>query len=296
MKYNVILLITVLISSNLGYACNACACFNMPFQAGIMPNFIQQKFGLNQNLQQFSARDELGANSKDIIHTIAYTQSISLGNNFQLDLTIPFKSILRDKTSISGISDAQTILSWSLPWISGLSSNPSQIEVGIGLSIPIGDNSLSRRFSDLPTFQLGTGVPGLISKLSSNIRLSEYYVQIAGQYLNWLYDETDFHYQYGNQLFISSVIGRTVINTQQYSIYSGVQFEYISLQQDLEFAKFNLYNNISGGYSTDFGIHSTIQTKRFSVSGQVQIPISQNLSSGYISKQYSCNMQLSYFL
>lgn len=278
--------------------CDACGCSasggSMGFASMLNSNFI----GLRYFNQLYRSNDKLYTNSKwhnENFNTIQLWGRIPVTKTIQISALLPYHFNAREtdsgNQSISGLGD-MTVLGMYRLYQTHRDSTlfVHTWQIGGGVKMPIGKYDAANNGSVNPSFQLGTGS-------WDYLLVSEYTIKRKAIGMNTMVNyivktENQKHYQFGNQLNYAGTLFYVMENDNfSFAPQIGVAGEvYESNKQYGEKVRNTDGSIVFGKVGLEAG------KGKYSLGGNMMLPIRQNLTGGRVEAQYRWSINLNYSL
>jgi hypothetical protein len=278
--------------------CDACGCSasggSMGFASMLNANFV----GIRYFNQKYKSTDGLYSNSpwyKEDFNTVQVWARIPILKRIQISVLLPYHFHSREtKTgnqSISGLGDLTVLGMYQLYQTHKESTFFAHtLQVGGGLKAPTGtfDNLNSGTVN--PSFQVGTGSWDYLLATEYTIRRKQFGFNSLLNYV--IKTENTKFYQFGNQFNYAGTFFYLFEN-KKYSIAPQLGFAgevYASNFQRKQIVRDTSGDLVFGRMGFEIG------KDRFSIGGNLMLPINQNLTGGNVEAQYRWSVNLNYSL
>ncbi len=300
-----ILLLLVLTTGQLLYACDICGAGAGSAYMGILPDFKKRFIGLRY--QHNGVRYHLGPGGEPTYLTTTERFNITelwgaanIGKRFRLAAFIPYNFIERssqqEKSSTQGLGDITVIGYYQLfnsQKTIKTKTFAQLLWIGGGVKSPTGKYNPEEKNigqSSLNTFQLGTGSVDFSLHTIYDIRLQNLGINVnAGYKIN---TANKYDYRYGNKLTLN-MLGyyRFALNEKiAISPNSGVLYETAS--KDWKTKDIEVWE--TGGHSLMGTIGAEVNTGKISLGANFQTPLSQTLGENKVKAKNRGMVHISY--
>ena len=301
----IILLLLVLTTGQLLYACDICGAGAGSPYMGILPDFKKRFIGLRY--QHNGVRYHLGPGGEPTYLTTTERFNITelwgaanIGKRFRLAAFIPYNFIERssqqEKSSTQGMGDITVIGYYQLfnsQKTIKTKTFAQLLWIGGGVKSPTGKYNPEEKNigqSSLNTFQLGTGSVDFSLHTMYDIRLQDLGINVnAGYKIN---TPNKYDYRYGNKLTLN-MLGyyRFALNEKiAISPNSGVLYE--TAFKDWKTKDIEVWE--TGGHSLMGTIGAEVNTGEISLGANFQTPLSQTLGENKVKAKNRGMVHISY--
>lgn len=280
-----------------GSACDICGNNPNSMYIGLLPNYSSHFVGVKHRFMRFETehndKQEYG---KDVLNELTLWGRYNLSKRLQLYASIPY--LVNDRTDnhskyvIHGLGDISLMGNYTLIDNSD-SLNQSTyhfLQTGLGLKLPTGQSNLIANGNTvIPMLQLGTGSTDFLASFFYMMRLKKLGWSIDGSYK---YNTTGTNdYRMGNSFNL---------NLKAFYWYqlpkiawvpnAGMSYEQMNANIDRGTPK-----ELTGGYSLLSSIGFNMFKDKYSIGANLQLPMYQNINSGFTSGSLRISTQINYF-
>jgi|GEM_PF-3285590 len=271
---------------------------------GFLPNPTKHLIGLKYSYNSYSVTHPVLSEfwepevSSQYFHSVKLMARFKLFKQFMLSGSLPyhFRSWKENIAThrLSGIGDAQLMANYSkVVYLDSTMSNKLVFIVGAGAKLPTGEWTSVAEGGDLMPrgFQLGSGSYDFLTSASVLLKLNKWGINNESSYQA---TSANAHgYKFGNSFQNQLVFFRTLElnNTKFIPQLGGV---YFMNEKDDENTRYSWTVEESGGnyFGSVLGMDVNYKVILFGVN--YTIPISQNLSEGYLENTQKLNVKLTY--
>jgi len=272
-----------LFSVNAASACEICGCGLGNYYIGLLPQFNHKFIGLRYQYRQYKTvmADDATQFSKDYFKTVELWAGWNIGKRWQVLAIIPYNHVHQVSddgvTNNQGIGDIAMMANYKVLDKTGKGNIEHQLWVGAGIKVPTGKFNIDATDPALVAIantQTGTASTDFMLNAIYNVRIDKIGINTSASYK--LNTGNKDKYVFGNKFSASSFASYT-ISKGQFAIVPNVGILY-------ETATANKLNKAkvdqTGGHLLAGSAGLEISFKKFTVGTNVQLPMSQNFSSG----------------
>lgn len=307
MKKYIITIAVVLALPMFSSACDICGCGVGNSYIGILPDFYKKIFGVRYRYNSLLTHIGAGGattylTTAEMYRTVELWGGYNIGSKFRIMVAVPYsfnerlnQGITRSKNGLGDVSAAGYFQAISNRKV--IFSNKLLVQslwIGGGVKLPTGkynpsDKSAANENTNL--FQLGTASTDFTINAMYDIRLQDAGLNIASAYK--INTANKYDYKYGDKLTINGEAYYKFRIKNKVTIAPNTGIQYEKSQKDTD-RKFGV--DISGGYllSGTAGVETSF--KKISIGGNYQIPLSQNLGSGFVKANNRFMVHISFAL
>lgn len=279
-------------------ACEICGCSISNSGLGILPNYQNHFVGLRYKYSPFSTiHPDDQSTSTEYFNNLELWGRFVPYNNLQIFAFVPFVMNRQFETGytnqVHDFGDASLLFNYMMinKNIDSQGTWKQLLQAGGGVKLPTGKHSIvENQHTLLPNLQPGTGSIDYIINVLYVLRYKNLGLNLDANYR--LNTENDVEYKIGNKFSISSRL--FYVNNLNKNIvflpHLGIDFELSSpdrsYQQEV---KYTGNKTLLGNLGAD------LFYKNISLGFNLQLPISQEINSGYTTNPYRVSTQLIYF-
>ncbi len=296
MSYKIIWLMFIC-SFQTANACDICGNNPNSMYVGLLPNYSSHFVGIKHRFIRFETehndKQEYG---KDVLHETTLWGRYNLNKKIQIYASIPY--LINDRIDnhsnyvIHGLGDASILANYTLVDNSDSLNGKLYhfLQSGIGLKLPTGQsNVIANGNTVIPMLQLGTGSVDFLANVFYMMRIKKLGWSLDGNY-KWNTTGSN-DYKMGNSLNL---------NLRGFYWYQmpklawvpsiGLGWEHTDINMDR-----GIERELTGGNALLSSIGVTLFKNNFSIGSQLQLPIYQNINSGYTQGSFRISSQINYF-
>lgn len=278
--------------------CDACGCSasggSMGFASMLNANFV----GIRYFNQRYRSNDGLYSNSvwyDENFNTAQVWARIPVMRKLQISVLLPYHFHSRETESgsqnISGLGDLTVLTMYHLYQTHKDSTFFAHtLQIGGGLKAPTGEFDNSNSGSVNPSFQVGTGSWDYLLATEYTLRRKQFGFNSLLNYV--IKTENSKFYQFGNQFNYAGTFFY-LYEKNQYSFAPQLGFAgevFASNFQRKQIVRNTSGDIVFGRIGFEFG------KDRFSIGGNLMLPINQNLTGGNVEAQYRWSVNFNYSL
>ena len=273
----ILILIAILFTLQITYACDICGCSSGNYFIGPYPHFQNKLMGFRYTYRKFYSKvaDEPEF-SHDLYQTMEVWGGTTLGSRWQIMAFIPYNinhQLSDDEAhNKQGFGDITLLASYQLFPFSG-NVNKHQIWLAGGLKLPTGHFNPELGHDAIPSANMQPGTGSLDFIFNAN---DVFFFDKWSLYSNAAYklNGTAKDFRFGNRFSISSNLARSLpANKVTFSPYLGLQYEHLD---------HNSYANEqlaeTGGHALLATAGMDVQLGKFNLGVNFQLPTTQNFS------------------
>ena len=296
MSYRILWLI-LFCSFQTANACDICGNNPNSMYVGLLPNYTNHFVGLKHRFVKFETehndKQEYG---QDVLHETTLWGRYNLNKKIQIYASIPY--LINDRIDnhtsyvIHGLGDASVLLNYTL-----IDNNDSLngklyhfLQTGVGVKLPTGQSDLIANGNTvIPMLQLGTGSTDILASVFYMMRIKKLGWSCAGNYKwnttgandyrmgnNLNVDLRGFYwYQRPNHAWVPSV---------------GLGWEHMETNTDR-----GIERELTGGNALLSSVGVQLFKGKFSIGSIFQLPIHQNINSGFTQGSFRISNQINFF-
>ena len=279
------------------HACDICGNNPNSMYVGLLPNYTHHFVGLKHQFVKFETehndKQEYG---KDVLHEMTLWGRYNLNKKVQIYASIPY--LINDRIDnhtsyvIHGLGDASVLANCTL-----IDNNDSLngrlyhfLQTGVGVKLPTGRSDLIANGNTIiPMLQLGTGSTDILASVFYMMRIKKLGWSLDG---NYKWNTTGANdYKMGNNLNIN---WRGSYWHQRPKLAwvasAGLGWEHTEANLDRGSEK-----ELTGGNTLLSSIGLQLFKGKFSIGSTFQLPIYQNINSGYTQGSPQISNQINFF-
>lgn len=288
-------------------ACDICGCGVGGYYIGILPEFHKHIFGLRYRFN--SLKTHLGTRGSSTYLTTAERYNTvelwggwNIGKKFRVMAAIPYavnersnQGVTNTKNGIGDISvngyyrllnRRSTLLSKKLLvqtlWLG------SGVKLATGKYIAADKQNNSQNIN---LFQLGTASYDFSVHAMYDLRIQDAGLNVAASYK--MNTENKYHYNYGNKLNGTAQLYYKWKIKNKFTASPNLGIAYENSKKDIDS---KIMVDVSGGSLLLGSLGAEITTKKVSLGGNWQTPLSQNLANGFVKSNNRVMLHISFML
>lgn len=288
------------------HACDICGCGVGSYYIGILPEFNKKIMGVRY--QYKTLRTHIGAGgtttyltTNETYRTAEVWGGWNIGSKVRIMGFIPFnfndrlnQGVTATKNGIGDVALTGYYQAFNTSKTVATKRMVHSLWIGGGVKLPTGKYEPVEKQPGVETaniFQLGTKSVDFTLNAMYDIRLQD-----AGMNVNTNYKintANSYDYQYGNKFSGNASLYYKFRVKQAVTIAPNTGVLYETAQKDMD-GKYE--SDVSGGYALSGTIGLETAFKAFSVGGNWQTPLSQNLANGFVKANNRMMLHISYRL
>ena len=296
MSYRILWLI-LFCSFQTANACDICGNNPNSMYVGLLPNYANHFVGLKHRFVKFETehndKQEYG---QDVLHETTLWGRYNLNKKIQIYASIPY--LINDRIDnhtsyvIHGLGDASVLLNYTL-----IDNNDSLngklyhfLQTGVGVKLPTGQSDLIANGNTvIPMLQLGTGSTDILASVFYMMRMKKLGWSLDG---NYKWNTTGANdYRMGNSLN-ANLRGFYWYQRPKHAWVPsvGLGWEHMEANTDR-----GLEKELTGGNALLSSIGVQLFKGKFSIGSIFQLPIHQNINSGFTQGSFRISNQINFF-
>ncbi len=284
MKKIILIFIIALFSFNTTRACEICGCGLGNYYIGLLPQFNHKFIGLRYQYRRYKTvmADDPTQFSNDYYKTAELWGGWNIGKKWQILAILPYNVVHQVSddgvTNNQGIGDIAMMVNYKVfDKTSTSRSFVQQLWIGAGLKLPTGKfdiDATDPALVSLANTQTGSASTDFMLNAIYNIQVNKWGINTGASYKLNTANKDD--YTFGNKFSASSFVSYTLSKKSLAVVPNvGIMYEH-SAPSKLN--KDNIAQTGGDFLTTALGLD--VRIKNFTVGANMQLPLSQNLSSG----------------
>jgi hypothetical protein len=287
MKKNILFLLILALSFNTTKACEICGCGLGNYYIGLLPQFNHKFIGLRYHSRNFKTTmaDDPSQFSHDYYKTMELWAGWNIGKRWQVLAIVPYNYIHQVSddgvTNNLGIGDMALMANYKIFDHNSTSAKGSavaqQLWIGAGIKLPTGKfdiDATDPAIVAIANTQTGSSSTDFMLNAMYNVQINNIAINTGVSYK--INTSNNDQYIFGNKFSANSFLSYTIKkNTTAIIPNAGLLFEN-SAANKLD--KQNIAQ--TGGHLLAAAAGLELSLKRITVGGNIQLPVSQNFSSG----------------
>ncbi|MCE2963250.1 MAG: hypothetical protein ACK5UE_13870 [Chitinophagales bacterium] len=278
-------------------ACDICGSNPNSMYVGLLPNYTNHFVGLKHRFVKFETehndKQEYG---QDVLHETTLWGRYNLNKKIQIYASIPYliNNRIDNHTSyvIHGLGDASILANYTL--IDNTDSLNGKLyhflQTGVGIKLPSGQSDLIANGNTvIPMLQLGTGSTDILASVFYMMRLKKLGWSLDG---NYKWNTTGANdYRMGNSLNANWRCFYWYQRPKHAWVPSvGLGWEHMEANIDR-----GIERELTGGNALMSSIGLQLFKGKFSIGSTFQLPIHQNINSGFTQGSFRISNQINIF-
>ncbi|ATL49965.1 hypothetical protein COR50_19760 [Chitinophaga caeni] len=306
MMKKIFILMIMLCASATTFACDICGCGVGSYYIGILPEFNKKIFGLRYRYNTLTTHIGAGGQTSylttdETYRTLELWGGWTIGKRFRIMGTLPVNFNEKFNQGITthknGLGDMNLQAYYQLldnRASAGQKLIVQSLWLGAGIKAPTGkydseEKSPSQQSANI--FQLGTGSVDFTFNAMYDLRIQDAGINFAASYK--LNTENKEHYQYGNKVSLNAQAYYKFRVKNKVTIAPNIGALYESAQKDKDDG---FTNDISGGNIAMGTAGVEVSFNKFSVGGNFQTPLHQDLAGGFVQAHNRAMVHVSILL
>ncbi|MBI1266690.1 MAG: hypothetical protein GC193_04565 [Cryomorphaceae bacterium] len=297
MKQIIVIIMSLGMTINV-VACDICGCSAGTFGMGILPDFRAKTFGINSFHRTFrSTHPILFADEQPIVANDEFLSfdlfaRLPLYKSLQAQVNVPFVHASQDehgqRTTRRGLGDISLGFNYLF---AGGQLFTYQLSLGVGVKTPTGKWNDEGESSTNVNLMPGTGSTDFNASINGIVRYKAIGLLLQSHLTKT--SENDQQFKFGNRFEAIGRLMTWIKLSEDFNLIPHVGASLMIMDPNQQYTR---ELDLTGGeiQLLRFGIDGYY--KNWGIQTQLAVPISQNLSEGYVEQQQWSHVSLLYFI